>query len=553
MLPRLTVVLLGITALAAAAAAEPATRPAGVTAVLERLGDDSFAVREAAQRDLLRLALDDPAAAEAVERAARDHPDDEVRARCRTTVEAVGDARRFGASRITLRLTDVPAEEAARAFLAAVTEATAVPGGADDANPPPRFWPSAEAPFADAPQLGERPVSLDLDGAPFWDAVDAFGRATGLWPVQHEEGFALSRHGQPVGQYPRGDATEDAAAVAVELVSASQVRSSQVEFGVGDDGHVRADGRGGGGQGTLSLQLRLLVEPKLRPTGQTTVALDRAVDEAGRDLLVPAGDGRHHGGFHHGGPGSWLRQASVGLDAEAARDSARIAELSGRVTLGVVEATERMSIDVGESLDRLSDSVGEAGEAGEEGEEAGEAGGDAEGGVSVPVGATAELGKWRVEVAEVRGTPMPRRWDEPVAQARPPGVVRLGEAVAGALGLRLDNDGGDEGPRRPRFREVVFTIRLDGGVSRSDPDFWQFVQQARQDVRLVDAQGRRWGTSRFDQDFDPRGERLTLTLGFVPQGQEAGAADRLEWSVPTRTRAIEVPFAFRDVPLPSLD
>ena len=544
MLPRFTLVLVGITAVASVVAAEPSTRPADVAAVLERLGDDSFAVREGAQRDLLRLALDDPQAAEAVEAAARDHPDDEVRARCRTAVEAIEDVRRFGASRVTLKLTDVPAEEAARAFLAAVTQAAAPPGDDGEDVPAPRFWPQDD-PYADAPQLGKRPVSLDLDGAPFWDAVDAFGRATGLWPVQHEEGFALSRHGQPVGQFPRGDAAEDAAAaVVVELFAANRSQQAYAQFGLGDDGRIRAEGMGGGG-GSLNLQLRLLVEPKLRPTGQGAVALDRAVDEAGRDLLVPANDGdtRHHG-FHHGGQGTWLRQVSVHLDADAARDSARIAELSGRMTLNVVEATERMSIDVGESLDRLSAALSQDG---------GEAEGDAEGDISVPVGATAELGKWRVEVAEVRGTPMPGGREGPVAQARPPGVVRLGEAVAGALGLGLGGDDGDEGPRRPRFREVVFTVGLDGGVTRSDPDFWQFVQQARQDVRLVDAQGRRWGTSRWDQDFDPRDDRLTLTLGFAPQGEGVGAARRLEWSVPTRTRAITVPFAFRDVPLPSLE
>ncbi|HET6575130.1 MAG TPA: hypothetical protein VFG68_16100 [Fimbriiglobus sp.] len=145
-------------------AAEP---PAAVGKLVARLGADSFAEREAASRELLRLG---PAALDTLTAAAAVHPDPETRRRAADLVEQL----RRSADTLTLLAPKAVKLDYDRvplgAALADLRTKTGVPLTLDQTG------------VADP----LRPVTVKTGELPAWEAVEAFCRAAGLREVFHE-------------------------------------------------------------------------------------------------------------------------------------------------------------------------------------------------------------------------------------------------------------------------------------------------------------------------------------------------------------------------------
>jgi hypothetical protein len=145
----------------------PAAEPPAVDGLVARLGDDSFAAREAASRELLRLG---PAALDTLAAAARVHPDAEVRRRAADLAEqlrrAVDSARLLTSKTVKLDYRGVPLGTA----VADLRTKTGVP-----------VTLSQEG-VADP----MRPVTVRTGELSPWAAVEAFRQAAGLHEVFRE-------------------------------------------------------------------------------------------------------------------------------------------------------------------------------------------------------------------------------------------------------------------------------------------------------------------------------------------------------------------------------
>ena len=506
--------------LLAPAATRPATRPLTrpspeAAAMLDRLAAGDFAQRLRAERDLLAAAVADPSLRPAVEAAAADHDRAEVRARARTVADLLDQRDRFGATRVTIVAEDVPAREVVGELVRAV-EASMEAAGTLDGDRGPRLWPDAADAFnGDAP-AGDRRVSVEARDVPLWDAVRLVGGATGVWPVEHEAGFALSRQARPLGDAPRvgpGPGPVDAAAVSagrdlgvvIELVAGQRNSNANVRFDRDPDaqgGGIRAVGGGGGG--SLHLSLRVLIEPKIRPArAGVRVVVDEAVDDAGRDVRVAdeAGGGRDH--YWHGGgggPAGWQAQGAIPLDAAAASESRSLSTLSGHVEIDAAEAWDRLELDVSGPVGRVAAGAGAA-----EAEVAGQLAGRA------------------LTLVEVRG------------ELRPLGQDRDDRARRQSVELRL-------------------RIEAAGGAGggRGQAEAWQEAQRLSQAAALTDAAGLRWHLQHHQPDFEAgaEGPRFSLLMTFVDPTGQLGPPATLSFAAPAATRTLRVPFEFRGVPLP---
>ena len=122
----------------------------------------------------------------------------------------------------------------------------------------------------------------------------------------------LSQHGEPFSGFP----TRHHGAFAVQLRRLYRNQSSQVDLGLERDGRIAGGSRS---SSSLSIDVRLLVEPKVQLTGSMTQPiLDEAVDENGQSLLLPTESrGAARLGWSNAS-NQWAVQTTFALDAKAA-------------------------------------------------------------------------------------------------------------------------------------------------------------------------------------------------------------------------------------------
>ena len=105
--------------------------------------------------------------------------------------------------------------------------------------------------------------------------------------------------------------------------------------------------------GRHGIEVRLLVEPKVRLTGSMTQPiLDEAVDETGRSLLLPMENrrtGNRTGWSNSSSP--WAVQTTFSLDAKAASGSERIAQLRGRLDAEVAMEVVKIELKLADFAD----------------------------------------------------------------------------------------------------------------------------------------------------------------------------------------------------------
>ena len=496
-------------------------------AMIDRLGDASFTARTVAQAELLSAASRDAELAAMVDEMAEAHPSAEVRSRARQVAGQLDHLRRFGRSRITLQATDVTAEEAARLLIEAVRDTLG--DGEDAATAAERIclWPP-DQPFRGDEAARERKVSLDIVDAPFWTAIRQAGEQTQLWPLEHQDGMQFGVVGQPPAHYPSGTPDDQAGlpAAQVELISISRNRSQSNQFRAGADGRVVVEDANG--DSNLSINMRLLVEPKLQvATGQLQIELARVVDDAGRDLAFA---GNQYGGYGRLDTGGWSAHLGVGLDGAAAAESTKIAELTGAVALEAVVESRTLRVDLSRALASLDASITEGmlGDAEPEALDADDANKEEEqaGFVGRDVQLEDASGGWKVVVERLALPSVPEHVREAVRQGR---MDAMGEVI-------------------PRVRVRVSVEGPDAeAISRSSG--WGLAEA----LQLRDAQGRPWDRQRTSSSQDGDTGRIELELEFADWARERGAPTELTWTIATQTRTLSVPFEFRDIPLPAMD
>ena len=448
------------TALLILAAAALST-PAELSRLADDLGDADYAVRRAAQRQLVERAATRPAWWPHVGRLAESHPDAEARNRFTVAAESIGEYRRFGPSRVTLIVRDATPRAAAEAFAEAVRRTLPADGPAAEVAVDPEGRGGDES----------RRVDLELREADFWDAVAQVGRATGYWPIDRgrgeDDGFLLSRRGSgATAEHPI--AADDRPAIRrtaarVSLAGATLEANANGRFRAGEDGEVELDAGGAGS--SLRVNLRLLIEPKLRPAGGARVVVDEATDGAGDGVLRERESGER--------VDSWGETVSIRLDRPAdAPGEPRLRRLAGRVELDVIDRYEQSQVEV------------------------------------VAPG-TAESGGDR------------------------PMEVEFGPESDGRIGA-----------------EVRVGVAEDDDLRRGGRPF-----PSPESLAFIGADGRRWAGQLGGVDRE-RGEAgrsfWVVSLSFRrPDGSDAAPAT-LTWHRPSSTRALTVPFAFENVPLPPL-
>jgi hypothetical protein len=227
------------------------TRPADprVAALVSELADDAFATRQRAEDALVELG---PEVIDALADELARARDGEAQARLQSAITRLAEIREFGASRITLRLVDVPIKQA-YAELARQAGTTFV-------SMPPNLLDSLDG-----------RVTLEADRQRFWEVFLALREQTGLDFVSSGEGLRLASLGNGVGGAP------------VSIHEAFLVRAESASLS-----HSINYGRGGSHSG-FSLQLAVLPEPKLAVSGGMTAGLriESCLDDNGNELADP--------------------------------------------------------------------------------------------------------------------------------------------------------------------------------------------------------------------------------------------------------------------------
>ncbi len=510
---------------------------AELMALIEPLADADFAIRTAAQRELLLRAATRPDWLAPIAEAAKAHPDPEIRSRCGVVVKALHDQRRFGPSRISLTADKVTAEVLAMEFLAKI-DATFddIEGIAPSHERRPRFWPEDD-PFNGNDQARNRIVSVVMDDVEFWEAVRIFGRETDLWPNEDQAGFMFSQHSRPMQDFPQSKRPEtsdpNALGAIVELASAQRNASRRTEFLQEADGGIReADGGGGS---SLGLSLRVLLEPKLVLTGQQARSMiTEAIDDSGRDLRGEMSEGRS---WTQSGSAAWSLQMNIPLDVRAASDSTSIALLKGFVEFEAAARVAIVDLDVSQAIVKLV-AASESAEAQPNRNNNGDNTLDTdESMTSIDLDLSGNVGPWEVKLVQMSLPQMPEHM-----QRRMQMQWRRGQNA------RVE---ADPVPATPTQLMVVIEV-VTPDIEEAFND-GSIIQGIFQSLSLVDAQGRAWQSSGQDQDYDEDRTKLKLTITYSNWQQDAGMPTRLIWAVPLEKRTLRVPFTFEDIPLPELE
>jgi hypothetical protein len=283
------------------AAQLPTSRPtAEVLALVNDLTSDEYAVRENAQQKIekmgdevvpqLRRILDGPLP-------------DEARARIRAAIDHIDEARAFGPSVITLQCHDAP--------LRNVLEDFAKQADAD--------LGVHRREIQD--YLQSRKISLNLNHADFWTALEAIESASGLHARPDNDGRLILDSTGSFGQM--GD--RSLGCVAGPCLILPQSVNWSMQFGHSS---------------MLYIQFLAVIEPKLHVVGSVQSAwLRECIDDKGHSLLVPLPRG---GVFV--GPRQWWVPFGANLRVVPGMGR-KIARLKGEFDFSVQLKSEPIEVD----------------------------------------------------------------------------------------------------------------------------------------------------------------------------------------------------------------
>jgi hypothetical protein len=290
--------------------------------VLRRLASDDWKQRQAAERDLVRLGDDALPAIDAMLNAREPDGgiklDAEARARLQAARRQIAEDRELGATYVTLHLKEAAPADAVAALAKA-------------ARGPLRTYPDNLFEHGQWPR-----VTLDLERAPFWDALRQLCDRLGLAPNGWNDGLRLMPNsGEGDGQFD-GPSSADGPF----LVVANEVHHNRsVRLAPGGAAVARAD------EDDFGVQLSAFAEPKLTVLScAETVVIDEAVDDHGNSLRPdePGPEPEEPGVFVTGRGTVWDLQAPLRYPAK--NPGTKIARLRGSVSFTIQSAAETIEV-----------------------------------------------------------------------------------------------------------------------------------------------------------------------------------------------------------------
>jgi hypothetical protein len=317
-------VVISAMALASRAADLPATQPATtqptpeVLALVNDLTSDQYATRQSAQKKLEEMGS---AIAPQLREVLAGNLTDEAQSRVRAALHRIEENQDFGPSIITIHCHDAP-------LLGVLQDFASQAGNVDMGLSRPEL----------RALVASRTISLDLDHAGFWTALQKIEDATGLHarPGDGDGRMILDSMG---GFFAQGSVARARAAGPCLIIPQQSDWS-------------RVYGRGGDTQ-NLNLQLLVMVEPKLHLLGGMNVNwLQECVDEKGNSLLRP----EMEGGFFVN-PNQWWLQMSTMLRVVPGMGH-KIARLKGELPLTVQTRSETITVDHILSAKNVTKTVG---------------------------------------------------------------------------------------------------------------------------------------------------------------------------------------------------
>jgi hypothetical protein len=288
----------------------PATEPATtqptsqVLSLVNDLTSDQYATRQSAQKKLEEMG---PAIAPQLREILAGNLTDEAQSRVRAALHRIEENQDFGPSIITIHCHNAP-------LLGVLEDFADQAGKVDMGFNRPEF----------RTMVASRTISLDLDHADFWTALQKIEDATGLHarPGDGDGRMILDNMGGFFAQ------RSSRARIAGPCLIVPQQSNWSLVYG-----------RGGDSQ-NLNLQLLVMVEPKLHLLGGMNVNwLRECVDEKGNSLLRPGMEG----GFY-ANPNQWWLQMSTMLRVVPGMGR-KIARLKGELPLDVQTRSETITVD----------------------------------------------------------------------------------------------------------------------------------------------------------------------------------------------------------------
>jgi hypothetical protein len=284
----------------------PTTQPTPqVLALVNDLTSDQFAVRQKAQQDLeqmgeqvipqLQEILDGPLS-------------DEARTRVGAAMQRIADQRQFGPSVITIHCTDAP--------LQGVLEDFAHQAGAD----------LGVYRLEIRGYLQSHKITLNLERADFWTALQAVEDGSGLHPRANSEGQMVLDNMMGFWGGQMGDRSRAKIAGPCLIAPASINWSMQYANNASN----------------LTLQLMASIEPKLRVVGGFQPNwLRECVDDKGHSLVSP---NTQFGRGFASGQQQWMSPLQVNLRVVPGMGT-KIARLKGELDFSVQTKSETIVID----------------------------------------------------------------------------------------------------------------------------------------------------------------------------------------------------------------
>ena len=307
------------------ATTSPATTAAAIVndpkleALIAQLGDDDWRKRESATKEIVKLG---PPAKPRLGQLVVETKDEEVRTRAASAIAQIDDNKLIGPSIITIQGKGMTADKAF-AELSRQGDAPAY------TTSPPNMLKDKSL----------KPADLDLKGVSYFEALETLCEKYGVYVQDYGDSMRLNRgrnHGQTDGLK---------AASGPFMLSCNYLnRSLNVSFRGG------AAVKGASSE-SLSVQMMLLVEPKIRLTQRSTkVTLEECVDDQGRAIKQS-----QNGGSYYGGNGNL--PVMIELQAPAA-DSLMIKHLKGKVDVAAIVRSETIELTDLAAVKDVSKTVG---------------------------------------------------------------------------------------------------------------------------------------------------------------------------------------------------
>ena len=424
-------------------AATPKPTAADVPALIEQLGSDAWAARQAAHERLVALGA---AAEEQLRRAARESADAEVRTRCDTVLAQIAEGRLIGPTLVTMHLANV----SPRLAFEELGRSAGIDLGPQHAS----FW-----------NVRRPNVTIDAEGVPFWEVVGQ---------IRHQCGLDVDASGVG-GLYvmmPSGPGAPTAVSGPFRVRATRITRTLSVDLATG--AMPASD---------FSVTLSIAAEPKMRISSiGRQPKIEVAEDEHGTSLLPP------------GAPGAGPNGAPILI-------AARPMDVPSRAAAVWTTAA------------RLRYPAGGAGKR-----------------IARLRGATSCNVVIRSDTLEIPDILNASDLTRPIDGAR--------GGHDGELTVKSCRKVGD-------FYELKLALTAPADAAGAQVVL-KAARRGTDGVKILDGTGREMNA--VTTNTSTSGTRTELTLRVHAPG--GGAPSKLVWQVPTDVRELEVPFEFKDLPLP---